>query len=141
VRRSNAAAGCWLLINMPTPAALHRRPRSATKALLSAKSVNVACLGWLRFAVWLSERGISRLADVDTGLLADYAQHLHAQHRSATYHRNQLMALTRLWAYAPFLPPADRIPMPPWDAPAGRASPTPHRCPAPRTPPHRCTRP
>ena len=45
------------------------------------------------------------------------------QHRSrpgASYHGNQLMALTRLWAYAPFLPPADRLPMPPWDAPGGR---------------------
>lgn len=113
--------GCWLLINVPTPAVLHQRPRSATKALLSAKSVNAVCLAWLRFAVWLSGRGISRLADVDAGLLADYARHLRGQHHSTTYHRNQLMALTRLWAYAPFLPPADRIPMPPWDAPGGRA--------------------
>jgi hypothetical protein len=40
--------GCWLLINMPTPAVLHQRPRSATKALLNPKSVNAVCLAWLR---------------------------------------------------------------------------------------------
>src|SRR5262249_3570370 len=57
--------------------------------------------------------GITLLSTVDSGLLADYAVNLRNDGRRRDYCQRQLLALTRLWAYAPHLLPCDRIARPP----------------------------
>ena len=48
--------------------------------------------------------------------LADYAVHVTRTAISTTTATNRLSAVSLLWAFAPHLPPGDRIPMPPWQA-------------------------
>ncbi|WP_410628205.1 hypothetical protein [Amycolatopsis sp. cmx-8-4] len=55
------------------------------------------------------------MAEVDVSTLADYAVFLREGDRTRGYAARQLLALTRHWAYTPYLLPQDRIPMPPWD--------------------------
>jgi len=105
----------WALLNLPTPEVILSRPWSTSRARLSTSSIRHTLKGWKAFCEWLQARGVTALAQVDRGLLADYAVSLRAQQRRHNYHARQLLALTRMWAYAPYLLPEDRIPMPPWD--------------------------
>jgi len=105
----------WALLNLPTPEVILSRPWSTSRARLSTSSIHHTLKGWKAFCTWLQDRGVTALAQVDRGLLADYAVSLRTQQRSRNYHARQLLALTRMWAYAPYFQPEDRIPMPPWD--------------------------
>lgn len=105
----------WALINMPTPDVILTRPGSTTRPRLSPSSIRHTVKAWKQFVLWLETRQITRLADVDAALLADYAVHQRDNGRDRNYASRQLLALTRIWAYSPHLLPADRIPMPPWD--------------------------
>ncbi|MBF6216272.1 integrase [Nocardia puris] len=105
----------WALLNIPTPDVILTRPGSTTRPRLTPSSIQHTVKAWKQFATWLESLQITRLADVDTATLADYAVTLRDDGRSRNYAARQLMALTRIWAYSPHLLPADRIPMPPWD--------------------------
>jgi hypothetical protein len=105
----------WALINIATPDVILSRPWSTTRARLTASSLSHTVKAWKRFADWLLTQRITRLAEVSTGTLADYATALREAERTRNYAARQLLALTRLWAYSPYLLPEDRIPMPPWD--------------------------
>jgi hypothetical protein len=111
----------WALINIPTPGALFNRQGSNTRALLSAGSIRHTWAAWRRLAAWLFNHRVACLADITADLLVDYARHLHQDGQpSQAQTSRDLAAITRLWAYAPHLPPGDRIVMPPWDAAGGR---------------------
>jgi hypothetical protein len=107
----------WALINLPTPDILLRRSGSSSRPRLSAGSLKRIFAAWRTFARWLAQHQVTRLGQVDRAALEKYAQFLVERgltHGPAT---TEMFAITRLWAYAPFLLPADRITMPPWDEP------------------------
>ncbi|KUN99389.1 hypothetical protein, partial [Streptomyces caeruleatus] len=103
----------WALLNVPTPAVLLNRPYSTTRPRVSPGTARNTVGAWLRFATWLSKQGITSLAEVDADVLSEYADDLPQRSYNTTF--QHLLAITRLWAYAPHLLPQDRIPMPPWD--------------------------
>lgn len=105
----------WTLINMPTPDVILSRPLSTTRPRLTPSSIQHTVRAWKQFADWLHARQVTRLAEVDPAMLADYATGLRDAGRTRNYAARQLLALTRAWAYAPHLLAADRMPMPPWD--------------------------
>jgi hypothetical protein len=107
----------WAVINIPTPTVLLRRPGSSTRPQLSAGSLQRTFRAWRFFAAWLSQRQVCQLHQVDRPVLLDYPQVLHGRGLTPAAAAIEMFAITRLWAYAPFLLPADRIATPPWDEP------------------------
>ncbi|MBO0874088.1 MAG: hypothetical protein J2P19_11915 [Pseudonocardia sp.] len=107
----------WAMINLPTPDILLHRSGSSSRPRLSAGSLKRIFAAWRTFARWLAQHQVTRLDQVDRAVLEKYAQFLVERgltHGPAT---TEMFAITRLWAYAPFLLPADQITMPPWDEP------------------------
>ncbi|ONF72713.1 hypothetical protein AVR91_0208960 [Amycolatopsis keratiniphila subsp. keratiniphila] len=82
---------------------------------MTGSSLRHTVRAWKSFADWLLTRKITSMTAVDAGTLADYAIFLRDAERTRNYALRQLFALTRHWAYSPYLLPQDRIPMPPWD--------------------------
>lgn len=107
----------WAVINLPTPEVLLHRSGSSTRPRLSAGSLKRTFSAWRRFAQWLTQHQVTRLEQVDRRLLEKYPQFLAERGLTHGPVTTEMFAITRLWAYAPFLLPADRIPMPPWDGP------------------------
>ncbi|MGH3224764.1 MAG: hypothetical protein ACRDPY_39815 [Streptosporangiaceae bacterium] len=105
----------WALINIPTPEVIQSRAGSSTRSRLRPSSLSHTVRAWKGFAHWLHRQGVATLAEVTRDLLSDYAAGLRDHDYRRDYCQRQLLALTRLWAYAPYLLPADRIPRPPWD--------------------------
>jgi hypothetical protein len=106
----------WLLINQPTPDVLLEQASRSRAEQMSGSSIDRVITNWRRFANWLHERQITSLSQVDNDLMADYASHVASLRRSESTSRHALYAVSLLWAFAPHLPPDDRIPMPPWEA-------------------------
>ncbi|MGZ2359872.1 hypothetical protein LRE75_24740 [Streptomyces sp. 372A] len=73
---------------------------------------------WIRFADWLGARGITELAQVTTGDLEAYAEHLRPLGRQWRTDAKALWVISRLWGHAPYLPESDRLVMPRWEDPA-----------------------
>lgn len=107
----------WAVINLPTPDILLHRSGSSTRPRLSAGSLKRTFAAWRGFAQWLAQHQVTRLDQVDRAVLEKYAQFLVERGLTHGPVTTEMFAITRLWAYAPFLLPADRIPMPPWDEP------------------------
>jgi hypothetical protein len=107
----------WAVINIPTPAVLLRRPGSSTRAQLSAGSLQRTFRAWRFFASWLSGREVCHLHQADRSVLQDYPQALRQRGLTPAAAAIEMFAVSRLWAYAPLLLPADRIATPPWDGP------------------------
>lgn len=107
----------WALINIPTPDVLHARLGARSRAVVSASSVMTTLTGYRKFARWLETRGVTRLTVVDQAMLEQYAAHLGKKGFTDGHDERQLFALTRMWAYAPYLLPEDRLVMPPWEDP------------------------
>ncbi|WP_392756808.1 hypothetical protein [Streptomyces sp. LN590] len=107
----------WAFINIPTPDVIHERLGSRSRSVVAASSVMTALTGFRKFARWLDKRGITQIADIDQAVLTEYAQYLGEKGWTDPHDERQLFNLTRVWAYAPFLLPADRLVMPPWDDP------------------------
>jgi hypothetical protein len=105
----------WALINIPTPEIIATRARSSVRSRLRPSSLNHTIRAWKSFARWLDDQGVTVLSAVNRDLLAGYAIRLRDHGHRRDYCQRQLLALTRLWAYAPYLLPVDRIPRPPWD--------------------------
>ncbi|MFK0143228.1 hypothetical protein [Streptomyces murinus] len=103
-------------LNIPTPAVLlqQRAARSTTQPGTLRHNFQI----WIRFADWLGARGITELAQVTTGDLEAYAEHLRPLGRQWRTDAKALWVVSRLWGYAPFLPERDRLIMPPWENPA-----------------------
>ncbi len=121
----------WALINIPTPQVIHSRAGSSTRSRLRPSSLHHTIRAWKRFAHWLHRHGVATLAEVTRDLLSGYATALRDHGHRRDYCQRHLLALTRLWGYAPYLLAEDRIPRPPWDdgdadeyliAPAGGAA-------------------
>jgi integrase len=107
----------WAVINLPTPEMLLHRSGSSTRPRLSPGSLKRTFSAWGSFARWLAQHQVTCLDQVGRNQLEQYPQFLSERgltHGPAT---TEMFAITRLWAYAPFLLPADRITMPPWDEP------------------------
>jgi hypothetical protein len=115
LRGSFKRAG-WTLITLPTPEALLERAATSRVEHPSAGTIASVTEQWRRYATWLANRGIARLADVDDACHEEWAAHL-ARLPAANRTRSQALdAVSRLWGFAPHLPPGDRIPMLPWEA-------------------------
>jgi hypothetical protein len=115
LRESWRRAG-WLLVNMPTPVELLDRVQATRVEWPSPTSMYTVVHYWRAFDQWLTGRGVTRLGDVDTDLLEDYAADVLARGSSESDAKGALYAVSRLWGMAPHLPPHMQIPMPPWEA-------------------------
>ncbi|MBF6083168.1 integrase [Nocardia cyriacigeorgica] len=106
----------WALLNFPVPDTVLTRGGSTMRARLSPQRMFGTAMTWRVFATWLSERGITELAQATTDVLADYGNYVvktrKVARNTATSH---LIALTRLRAFAPYLPTRSRIGVPPWE--------------------------
>ncbi|MEU8699195.1 hypothetical protein AB0C61_16290 [Streptomyces sp. NPDC048680] len=107
----------WALINIPTPDIVLKRPRTTSRPSIAAGTVDSTWDAWKHLAHWLVARKISSLHQVTADDLEEYAKHLRDLGRTWVHDRNWLFAITRMWAYSPFLQPADQLCMPPWDDP------------------------
>lgn len=107
----------WAVINLPTPDMLLNRSGSTTRPRLSPGSLKRTFAAWRHLAQWLAQHQLTGLSQVDRAVLEKYAQFLAGRGLAHGPVATDMFAITRLWAYAPFLLPADRIAMPPWDAP------------------------
>lgn len=112
----------WAVINLPTPDILLHRSGSSTRPRLSAGSLKRTFSAWRGFAQWLDQHQVTRLGQIDRVVLEKYAQFLVERGLTHGPVTTEMFAITRLWAYAPFLLPADRITMPPWDEPGAAAT-------------------
>src|SRR6266498_1637248 len=106
-RASVTCAGSWPPWTTAPPAVRRLSPGSL-KRTFSA---------WRRLARWLAQHQVTCLDQVDRSLLEKYPQFLAERGLTRGPVTTEMFAITRLWAYAPFLLPADRITMPPWDEP------------------------
>ncbi|KAF5994537.1 hypothetical protein [Streptomyces sp. WAC00263] len=106
----------WAVLNIPAPAVLLRQPGS--RAVMSPRALRFTFGAWMDFARWLVKREITELAAVSAEALAEYADHVRSYGRSWHHDQRAARALTRIWGYAPFLLPQDRLVMPPWEDPA-----------------------
>jgi integrase len=107
----------WAVINLPTPEILLHRSGSSTRPRLSPGSLKRTFSAWRGLARWLAQHQVTCLDQVDRSLLEKYLQFLAERGLTRGPVTTEMFAITRLWAYAPFLLPADRITMPPWDEP------------------------
>ncbi|QDO45842.1 hypothetical protein FNV62_55020 [Streptomyces sp. RLB3-17] len=103
-------------LHVPTPAVLLQQ--RASRSLTQPSSLRNYFQQWVRFAVWLAPRGITELSQVTTEDLEAYAEYRRAAGRRWRTDQRALGVLSRLWAYAPYLPASDRLVMPPWEDPA-----------------------
>lgn len=115
VRPSFRRAG-WALVNLPTPEELLERAWTRRVKWISPATMRSVVSHWRQFAAWLTDRGISRLADVDQDDLEDYAGHVAGLKRRRQKTAEILASISLLWGFAPHLPSGDRIPMPPWES-------------------------
>ncbi|MCX4996188.1 hypothetical protein OG739_26170 [Streptomyces longwoodensis] len=117
VLRSSMKRIAWAVINKPTPAVLLSRPKTTARPFISAQTLLHASKTWWDLGDWLVQRQITSLDQVDQEMLEEYADKVRELGNSFGHARNKLFAVTRMWAYAPFLLPQDRLCMPPWDDP------------------------
>ena len=115
VRPSFRRAG-WALVNLPTPEELLERAWTMRVKWISPATMRSVVSHWRRFADWLTDRGISRLADVGEDDLEEYAGHVAGLKRRRQKTAEILASISLLWAFTPHLPSGDRIPMPPWES-------------------------
>ncbi|WHM36280.1 hypothetical protein [Streptomyces sp. BPTC-684] len=106
----------WAVLNIPTPAVMLNE--TASRAVISPRALRFTFSVWMDFARWLIKREITELTAVTAEDLAEYAEHIRTYGRSWDHDRRAARALSRIWAYAPFLLPQDRLVMPPWEDPA-----------------------
>lgn len=107
----------WALINIPTPDVLQHRLGSRSRPVLSMHSLMTTLTYYRHFARWLDRQQVTSLRQIDQGLLARYADHLGEKGWTDPDDERRLFAISRIWAYAPFLLPEDQLVMPPWEDP------------------------
>ncbi|MGV9884839.1 hypothetical protein [Streptomyces sp. NPDC003006] len=109
----------WALLNFPTPQPLLVGSRSNTRERPAIPTLTRVLRSWGDFARWLGSRAARSLNEITPELMAEYATVRGEQGTCRTVIMHELFSITRLWAFAPFLLPEDRIPMPPWENPEG----------------------
>lgn len=114
LRESFRRAG-WALVNLPTPTALLERAATCRVEWPAPGTMAQVFYGWRKFAVWLTDHGVTGLHEVHHDLLIDYAAHVGRLTCSTDIRQDDLNAVTLLWGFAPHLLAADRIPMPAWE--------------------------
>jgi integrase len=107
----------WAVINIPTPDILHNHLTSSTRPVLAMGSLMQTLTAFRAFAIWLEKHQVDSLDQVDQDLLEQYATSLGARGFTDPQDERRLFAISRIWAYAPFLLPQDRLVMPPWEDP------------------------
>lgn len=115
LRESFRRAG-WALVNLPTPDTLLGSRTARRRKWPHPASMRSVVGQWRQLAQWLLARNITELGALTVDDLADYAVEVGRLKISTTTAVNRLAAVTLLWAFAPHLPPGDRIPKPPWQA-------------------------
>ncbi|WP_131809960.1 hypothetical protein [Mycolicibacterium mucogenicum] len=114
--RETFRRAAWLLINTPLPAALLDRDKSNAIEWYSGSSIRTTVMNdWLIFANWLQQNAITQLRDVTRSDFENYAKHVQASTSRPWTKRRMLRCVSRLWAYTPYLPASDALPMPAWD--------------------------
>lgn len=114
--RESFRRAAWLLINTPLPAVLLDRERSNAIEWYSGSSIRTTVMNdWLIFAKWLQQNAITQLCEVTRANFESYAIHIQALKSGPWTKRRMLRCISRLWAYAPYLPASDALPMPAWD--------------------------
>jgi hypothetical protein len=139
LRASFKRAG-WALVNLPTPDTLLERAATCRARQPGTATIASTAEHWHRYAAWLADCGITRLADVDAACHGEWAAHVARLPVASRTRGLALNAVSVLWGMAPHLPAADRVPMPPWEA-EGLRHYLPRTRAATRTPPPRSTRP
>ncbi|MFG2882827.1 hypothetical protein ACGFYV_11045 [Streptomyces sp. NPDC048297] len=107
----------WALLNLPTPQSLLTGSRAATRERPAVATLRSVIRSWGYLARWLGTRPIGSLAEITPELMEEYATERGSQEIDRRVLIHELFSITRLWAFAPFLLPEDRIPMPPWENP------------------------
>ncbi|KOG52056.1 hypothetical protein ADK76_33395 [Streptomyces griseoflavus] len=107
----------WAMINISTPAVLQDRLNSSTRPFMALGTLFQTLTAFRYFARWLDKRGITTIGQIDRQVLEEYAASLGEKGFTNTVDERRLFAITRIWAYAPFLLPEDQLVMPPWDDP------------------------
>ncbi|MFF5781793.1 hypothetical protein ACFY7Y_33370 [Streptomyces virginiae] len=107
----------WALVHIPTPPALMDQRASVTRSVVTPATMILTVRSWQNFADWADRRSITRLDRVSREDLEHFATTL-TDRKGAGADERVLFALTRAWAYAPFMLPGDRLVMPPWAEPA-----------------------
>ena len=106
----------WVTLNLDTPLETLERRSTASKRPKPGTVSSYFAKGWRTFVRWLDARGIKSLCEVDDDVLNAYAKHVAALGLKPATKATRLQMVTRAWLYAPYLPPEDRIGMPPWAA-------------------------
>lgn len=105
----------WALLNLPLPDLVVFRGGPPMRSRVGVEECYHTICVWVRFATWLHDNRISRLAEVDGTLQADFCA---AQIKERNLRRSSastyLTALTRLHGYGNDLPEHARIGEPPW---------------------------
>ncbi|MEU9565535.1 hypothetical protein AB0D16_26505 [Streptomyces sp. NPDC048161] len=107
----------WALLNLPTPQSLLTESRAATRERPAVATLRSVIRSWGYLARWLGTRPIGALAEITPELMEEYATERGSQDIDRRVLIHELFSITRLWAFAPFLLPQDRIPLPPWENP------------------------
>lgn len=113
--RASFRRAVWLAINTPTPVVLLEKRGANSVEWASGTSVLKYVHFWVWFANWLQENGIERLCEVTRADLERFARCVQDADFTRSTKAGLLRAVTRLWAYATSLPPADALVMPPWE--------------------------
>ncbi|MEU3314465.1 integrase [Streptomyces sp. NPDC006662] len=115
VFRQEIRLAAWNLINgqlRPTfLKARSTRMRPRVSAATTTETVNC----WFHLANWLADRGITALADCDSAVLHDYGHHLLGKQPGRMVAQDNLVALTRLWAFDQMSARPAGVGRPPWD--------------------------
>jgi hypothetical protein len=109
----------WNLINGELRPTFVRGRGSSMRTRISVSAILATVQQWFHLATWLQDRDIGTLAECDTDMQHDYAEHLLAttsKLRSSALRR--LVAVTRLWALDQLSARPTGIGQPPWE-PAG----------------------
>jgi len=105
----------WALFNVPLPDEMIARMGAPTRASLGALRIYHSAIEYRMLGRWLEERGVTKVADLSTTLMGDYAEYLRSDRRVARATAvNHLTALTRLWIIGMQIPTLRLGGPPPW---------------------------
>lgn len=105
----------WTMINGQLRPTYLAKRGTRLRARISAHSLREAIQEWMRLARWLEGRGILTLAECSTDVLHEYGQHLLLKRPGRSRAKDNLTALTRLWAFDELSARPAGVGRPPWD--------------------------
>jgi len=105
----------WAWINQPTPLDLIDRTTAMRQRISASTIVSLFREDLLPFLRWLDGRGHSSLGAVETDDLETYASEVMATGVSRERKARVLFTVSRVWLHSPYMPPEDRLCIPPWE--------------------------